>query len=338
MASNVWPDDALEAVSNCPYCGSAKRALAFEDAEDWAFRCAPGLWKYWSCSRCNALYLHPRPTPATIGRAYSRYYTHTETLSSGGVVAGLKQRVRNELWSQTWNISIAPRFGLPCWLGWGVELIKPFIAEPFGLRQLAQRPKGVLIDVGCGNGDKLSLAMQLGWRTLGIEMDASAVQAGQARGLQVEHGGYELLDRYQGHADCVVCSHVLEHVHQPKDLLRLLLATLKPHGVLLISAPNASSHLLHYYRSHWRGLEAPRHLAIPDATWLMEWFSSEGFRCTQVPSNDMEAAIESERMRRQSNTVVSADIRAATVLLRELGQAGMAQQDIVQLVCERAWC
>lgn len=336
MASDVWPADALEAVSNCPYCGAEERALAFEDVEDWAFRCAPGLWKYWRCSRCSALYLHPRPNPASISRAYSRYYTHTESLGRGGVISGLKQRVRNELWSQSWKISIAPRLGLPHWLGWSVACLKPFVAEPFGLRQWSQRPKGVLIDVGCGNGDKLSLAKHLGWQTMGIEMDASAVEAAKARGLQVEHGGYELLDRYQGRADCVVCSHVLEHVHRPRDLLRLLLATLKPHGVLLISAPNASSHLLRYYGNHWRGLEAPRHLAIPDAKWLIEWFSSEGVRCTQVPSYDMEAAIESERMRRQGNTVVPADVRAATVLLRKLRQAGMAQQDIVQLVCERA--
>ena len=69
------------------------------------------------------------------------------------------------------------------------------------------------------------------------------MQAAQAQGLQVEQGGYELLARYQGQADCLVCSHVLEHVHQPLQLLGLLLAALKPGGVLLLSAPNASSHL-----------------------------------------------------------------------------------------------
>ncbi len=336
MASENWPEDALEAVASCPFCGTAERALAFGDVEDWAFGCAPGLWQYWDCAQCHALYLHPRPTAASIGDAYSHYYTHAEPEARHRLLSALKQRVRNELWSQTWKVSIAPRLGLPFWLGWTVAWLKPFIAEPFGLRQWAQRPKGMLIDVGCGNGDKLSLAARLGWRTLGIEMDASAVQAAKAQGLSVEHGGYELLGRYQGQADCVVCSHVLEHVHQPLELLHLLLASLTPQGVLLLSVPNASSHLLRHYGKYWRGLEAPRHLAIPDANWLMAWLRAQGFRCTQVPSYDLETALESERMRRKGNLVVSADIRAARALMRQLGRPKRAQQDIVQLVCHRA--
>lgn len=337
MASEVWPMDALEVVASCPYCGAMERTLAFGEVEDWAFGCALGLWQYWDCAQCHALYLQPRPTPASIGNAYSHYYTHAKTAGKPRLLSALKQRVRNELWSQTWKVTIAPRLGLPYWLGWVVTWLKPFIAEPFGLRQWAQSPKGMLIDVGCGNGDKLSLAARLGWRTLGIEMDASAVQAAKAQGLNVEHGGYELLDRYQGQADCVVCSHVLEHVHQPLELLRLLLASLKPRGVLLLSAPNASSHLRRHYGKYWRGLEAPRHLAIPDANWLMAWLHAQGFQCTQVPSYDLETALESERMRRKGNSLVSADLRAARALLNQLGQPAMAQQDIVQLVCERAW-
>lgn len=335
MASEVWPVDALEAIESCPYCGATERALAFGDVEDWAFGSAPGLWQYWDCAQCHALYLHPRPTPASIGNAYSHYYTHADPTGRYRSLSTLKQRVRNELWSQTWKVSIAPRLGLPHWLDWTVTWLKPFITEPFGLRQWAQHPKGMLIDVGCGNGDKLSLAARLGWRTLGIEMDASAVRAAKAQGLNVEHGGYELLVRYQGQADCVVCSHVLEHVHRPLELLRLLLASLKPRGVLLLSAPNASSHLRRHYGKYWRGLEGPRHLAIPDANWLIEWLRAQGFHCTQVPSYDLETALESERMRRKGNSVLSADVRAARALMGELRQPRMAQQDIVQLVCER---
>lgn len=336
MASESWPVDALEVTASCPYCGATERTLAIGDVEDWAFFCAPGLWHYWACAQCHALYLHPRPTSASIGKAYSRYYTHAQPTGGHGLLSRLKQRVRNESWSQAWSASITPRLGLPAWLGWTVAWLKPWIVEPFGLRQWVQRPKGMLIDVGCGNGDKLSLAAQLGWTTLGIEMDASAVQAAKAKGLHVEQGGYELLAHYQGQADCVVCSHVLEHVHEPLALLRLLLAALKPQGFLLLSAPNASSHLRDYYEKYWRGLEAPRHLAIPDASWLIEWLRAQGFQCMQVPSYDWDTAVESERMRREAHSVVSADVRAARARMRQLGRPAMERQDIVQLVCERA--
>ncbi len=330
-----WPAEDLEAVHACPYCDGPDRSLAYEGVEDWAFGCAPGRWNYWNCTRCHALYLHPRPTYLSIGNVYARYYTHggDTTVSRR---ANFKQRLRNEHWSNQLQTSITPRLGLPRWAAWATNWLKPWIAEPFGLRQWAQLPKGLLVDVGCGNGDKLKLAGQMGWQTRGIELDASAVQAAQAQGLQVEQGGYELLAHYQGQADCVVCSHVLEHVHQPLDMLDLLLASLKPQGVLLLSVPNAASFLLHHYGENWRGLEAPRHLAIPDSVWLMAHMRARGFDCAQVPSYPLETAMESERMRRRGVSLLASDLQAAKALLRGMPEPAMAQQDVTQLVCTRS--
>lgn len=330
-----WPEEELEAVLQCPYCGETARELAFDSVEDWAFGCAPGRWQYWECAHCKALYLNPRPTEVSVGRAYRRYYTHVSGAREARGVSALKQRTRNELWSQNWNVSISPRLCLLRWPGWMVAWLRTKIAEPFGLRELAQRHKGLLIDVGCGNGDKLRLAEQLGWTAVGIEMDALAVRTAKQKGLSVEHGGYELLDRYRSQADCVVCSHVLEHVHQPVQLLQMLIAAVKPSGVVLLSAPNAASFLRRHYGKSWRGLEAPRHLAIPSAPWLVEWLGAQGMQCLQVPSYDMETAIESERIRRKGQYTEPSDVQAARTLLMQYGKTNWIEQDIVQLVCER---
>ena len=335
MVPETWPIDALEDVANCPYCGGANRTLAYEGVEDWAFGCAPGHWRYWDCGNCRALYLHPRPTIQTIGNAYSSYYTHGDE-KAGGLLVRMKQRIRNEFWSLSLRASLHPRLGLPSWFRRPIQWLKPFIAEPFGLREMAQLPKGLLVDVGCGNGDKLRLANQLGWQAQGIEMDAAAVQAAKMQGLHVEQGGYELLERYRGQVDCVVCSHVLEHVHQPMNLLRMLLASLKPQGVLLLSAPNASSGLRVHYGGNWRGLEAPRHLAIPDAVWLTEWLRAEGLCCTQVSSQPLETAIESERIHSRALQISLDDVRTAKAFLKGAPALSASQQDIVQLVCVRS--
>lgn len=335
MASESWPADGLESVVTCPYCGSTNRNLAYENVQDWAFDCAPGRWNYWGCEGCQSLYLHPRPTQASIGNAYTRYYTHAGDLQLTRLGV-LKQRLRNEYWSHVLQTSIAPRIGLPRWAAWMIAWLKPWIKEPFGLRQWAQLPKGLLVDVGCGNGDKLKLASQLGWDARGIELDASAVKAAQAQGLRVDQGGYELLAHYRGQVDCVVCSHVLEHVHQPLQLLQMLLAALKPQGVLLLSVPNAASFLRHHYGENWRGLEAPRHLAIPDSAWLMEHLRGQGFNCTQVASHALETAMESERIRRRGASPLPVDIHIARALLRNMPTPAAAQQDVTQLVCTRA--
>lgn len=331
----AWPAQDLEEVPHCPCCGSSERSLAYSSVKDWAFGSAPGLWSYWSCRGCQGLYLSPRPTPESIGNAYSHYYTHDGDGKSGPLSA-IKKRVRNEVWSNSLQTSLHPRLGLPKMLAWTTHWLRHWIAEPFGLRQWAQLPKGLLIDVGCGNGDKLRLAEQLGWKARGIELDAAAVKAAVVQGLQVEQGGFELLANYVGQVDCLVCSHVLEHLYKPLQMIELLLAALKPKGVLLLSVPNASSFLRDHYGENWRGLEAPRHLAIPDRTWLRAYLESQGFECTQVSSYPLETAMESERMRRRGADLIAADVHAAKALLRGMPQPPMAEQDVTQLVCVRA--
>lgn len=330
----VWPAQDLEEVPHCPCCGSSERHLAYSSVKDWAFGSAPGLWSYWSCRGCQGLYLSPRPTPASIGNAYSHYYTHDGD-GMAGPLSAIKKRVRNEVWSNSLQTSLHPRLGLSKMLAWTTHWLRHWIAEPFGLRQWALLPKGLLIDVGCGNGDKLKLAEQLGWKARGIELDAAAVKAAVVQGLQVEQGGFELLANYEGQVDCLVCSHVLEHVYKPLQMIELLLAALKPKGVLLLSVPNASSFLRDHYGENWRGLEAPRHLAIPDGTWLRAYLVSQGFDCTQVSSYPLETAMESERIRRRGADLIAADIHAAKALLRGRSQPPLAQQDVTQLVCVR---
>lgn len=332
--NNAWPLKGLEMVSSCPYCSSREKSLLHENVQDWSFGCAAGRWRYWRCSVCRSLYLSPRPTAGTISDAYGRYYTHAPALHES-FLNGIKQRVKNEYWSLLFNTSIAPRLGMPGWMAPFFRLIKPWITEAFGLRQLVELPKGFLIDVGCGNGTTLKLARQLGWETLGIELDTSAVSVAQAQGLNVIQGSYQELAHYEGQADCIVCAHVMEHVHDPMQLLRLLAKALKPEGVLLLSVPNASSYLHDHYGENWRGLEAPRHLAIPDAAWLLSRMRSEGFQCRQIPSSDAVMMFESERIKRRGLTVVAADVKAARNVARMKSASSLAKQDIAQIVCTK---
>src|SRR5438552_4794329 len=69
-----WPAEDLEDVGACPICGEPARAMLHDGLEDRIFEAAPGRWQLWRCISCRCAYLDPRPTRASIGAAYRRYF------------------------------------------------------------------------------------------------------------------------------------------------------------------------------------------------------------------------------------------------------------------------
>ena len=278
IINESWPSGDLEQVDACPCCGSMSRNVAYQDIQDWSFYCAPGKWTYWDCKDCGALYLDPRPTKASIGRAYATYYTH------GGprfneIFSISKTLIRNLCYFAWYGIKLWPRLPLPSFMFPVLSVLRSRIAAPsFILKKLNQLPKGKVVDIGCGDGAFLNAAKQLGWDTLGIELDPEAVTVVRASGHEVIHGTYEACATVKNPVDCIICSHVLEHVHDPKALLLTLSNALRPGGIALITLPNAGSIVRHTVQENWRGLEAPRHLVIPRFEGLLKMAQALGFQ------------------------------------------------------------
>jgi 2-polyprenyl-3-methyl-5-hydroxy-6-metoxy-1,4-benzoquinol methylase len=294
-----WPQEGLEFVGKCPFCGASQRTQAYVDVQDWAFYCAPGKWQYWDCSQCRSLYLDPRPTPETIGMAYNVYYTH-DISRYRNIYGNLRDRIRNELWYAWYKIDISPRLGASYFFKWLLYPFKRLLAEPFLQIQLNRLPKGKLLDVGCGSGLVLEHAQQLGWVAEGIEFDLAAVQAALDAGLNVTHGTFEKMRQFNQEFDCVVCSHVLEHVHNPLNLLQLLKGVLKPGGYLILVLPNASSSVRKDFGKYWRGIEAPRHLGMPSSEYLILLLSNMGFEAVLMNSQHQETRAASFKIAKKN--------------------------------------
>lgn len=271
-----WPAEELEEVHNCPYCGSEERTIAYENVQDWSFYCAPGKWTYWNCINCKSLYLNPRPKKEFIYKAYANYYTHSNENTS--FIKKAKEKLRNECYSYWLNTSIEPRLNLPKWTAFVLKIFKKRIQIPFALEQLVALPKGRLLDVGCGSGKTLLLARQLGWEVTGLEIDPKAVEHAKKQGLNVILGDYDKLEGIDQLYECVICSHVLEHVYDPKKLMFLLKEKVSKAGMLILSLPNSRSYVLKFFGVNWRGLEAPRHISIPAKKMLVE-ILKEQYEC-----------------------------------------------------------
>lgn len=328
-----WPPADLEAVNTCPYCESSARTLAYCDVQDWTFKSAPGRWTYWDCAECRAIYLDPRPTEASVGRAYQKYYTHHH-MGSGEVLGDLKQRLVNECWSTWLGIDIRPRLQLPRIMAPLLRALRAKIPAPFELETLASLPRSQLLDIGCGSGTTLKLGTLLGWRTTGLELDLAAVLAARREGLDILHGSYKLLGDFPESFDCVICSHVIEHVHDPQCLLRLMAGTLKVGGVAIISCPNADSHVRHRFGASWRGLEAPRHLAIPSLDFLTRMLKDLGFSVTTIEPIGSTTTKQSWKIHAERNRAAAADAKVP-LPAPPASSYVTAHPDLIQLVCRK---
>lgn len=274
----TWPDFKIESVYHCPMCKSEKKRIAYQNVEDWAFYNSNGQWNYWECLNCNTLFQSPRPTKQFISEAYESYYTHGDNQSK---LQLLKIKIKNEIYSNLFNIQLQPRFNFNKKLSFITNSFRRFIYVPFGLKQIVNLPKGKILDIGCGDGSFLKIAQSLGWQAFGLEIDSKAVNSAIQKGINAKQGTYEDLSKTHEKYDCIVCSHVLEHVHEPVELLNIMLERLANGGTILLSCPNSLSHMRFKFNENWRGIEAPRHLAIPSPMVLRNYFEDRGYKVNQ---------------------------------------------------------
>lgn len=267
----------------CPLCWTAGNPV-YEGLQDRLFG-APGVWSLSACPACRALWLDPRPTEATVGEAYSDYYTHgassfASRLAGAAIVRVAQERAASVygFGKKTWGLSalcsLATRF-YPGLADHANSMIRHLPASVCGAG-------ATILDVGCGDGNGIEFLNSLGWRASGVEIDPLAVQAARARGLDVVVGDLRTAGFADESFDAVTSSHVIEHLHDPHRFFAESVRVLKPGGVLVVSTPNASSELLVRHGRDWRGLEPPRHIVLFNAENLAKLATDAGLREVQV--------------------------------------------------------
>ena len=282
-----WPASELESVSACPVCGSAARTVLHEGLIDNVFFVAPGKWTLHRCAQCSSAYLNSRPTPESIGKAYGTYYTHVAGSSKApnfaelGFVRKLRRMMSNGYLNYRYGTQRLPAIALGRWLAKFLPALREVLDLEF--RYLPRPIQGQrLLDIGCGNGDFLVSAREAGWEVLGIEPDSKAADAARQRGLDVTVGTVDLLAGESDCFDAITLSHVIEHVHEPKQLLQAVQRLLKPGGVVYIDTPNINSHGAYLFKKNWRGIEAPRHLVLFNPASLSDLLVATGFDNVQI--------------------------------------------------------
>ncbi len=155
------------------------------------------------------------------------------------------------------------------------------------LERLRLRPGERLLDAGCGEGRHCFGALERGVRVVGLDLDRDALRSSvkrlRARAGQLRSQG----EMVQGDAfrlpfpdacfDKVICSEVMEHVHDYRGAARELARVTKPGGLLAVTIPTATSEHL-YLRSGDDYFESPGgHIRIFRPRELARGLAAAGF-------------------------------------------------------------
>lgn len=134
-----------------------------------------------------------------------------------------------------------------------------------------------LLDVGCGTGDFLKIALTNGWTVTGIEPNE---QARKIANVKTNQNVFEIdhLDNLKEHSfDVITLWHVLEHLPKLDTHIQLFRKLLKPNGLLIIAVPNYKSYDAAHYKEFWAAYDVPRHLWHFSRKSINKLFQKENF-------------------------------------------------------------
>jgi 2-polyprenyl-3-methyl-5-hydroxy-6-metoxy-1,4-benzoquinol methylase len=133
-----------------------------------------------------------------------------------------------------------------------------------------------ILDVGCGKGEFLEVALNNGWVCHGTEFDDHAVELCRQKGIQIFQGP---LREYQPTQlpDVITSFEVIEHINNPDEELRKIYALLKPGGLFYFTTPNFNSLSRYLLKGKWNVIEYPEHLSYFTARVIDKKLQEIGF-------------------------------------------------------------
>lgn len=295
------PNSAAAVLQPCPVCGGEGR-FSFRSGD--RLHQLPGEYDYAECTRCHAVFQAPMPT----GDAIAAFYPDEYSPHRPG-------RARQP--SPVERAVLRARYGyrhllspLPEWFGRMVGLFAYGKSLPFV-------PAGRMLDVGCGGGANLRAMQALGWEPHGVDFSALAVQTCRQSGLDVFHGELSQAGFPDGAFDLVSAHHVIEHLADPRALVREAFRILKPGGMLLLRTPNSAALGRAWLGTDWYANDVPRHLILFSPDNLALLVENAGFeRCVIKTSSTPKTLLNSLDYRRGAHGQVSRSRRPLRMLAR----------------------
>jgi len=239
MDSQIKTPDHIRTkpVVNCLVCHSPGKPL-YQNLSDGITKVS-GQWNLKQCSNsaCSTIWLDPEPIEEDLIKLYQNYVTHQTIDKDNFFIECLRTIVRT------------------------IRNFNPDRANLDALYLNHLKP-GRVLDIGCGDGQRLALLSKKGWETYGQEFDPNAAAFSLGNDSKIYLGELKSLQLPENIFDAVIMNHVIEHLTDPMDILKECLRILKKGGHLVIVTPNTKALTHSFFKKHWIGLDPPRHITI----------------------------------------------------------------------------
>lgn len=214
----------------CPLCRSERRETSYGQF---------GEHKIMRCQDCQVYYLYPRLTES----AMRRYYENDNYFEGGDSGYSDTSYADQEL-------ALSATFR---------RLMRNL--DKFKLTG------GSLLEIGCGYGYLLKEAKDYFSSRVGTDFSAQGARLSAANADKVYEGGIEQIP-VSARFDCVVATHVIEHIYQPLEFVKQLMSRAKPGGSIVLAAPDIGGMLRKVMGHRWASFKIPEHVIYFDTVTL----------------------------------------------------------------------
>lgn len=234
----------------CPFC-NARSYFRFR-AQDLNNRVTAEQFDYYRCSSCGLVYVSPIPTD--LAKYYHTNYVPYNMPSS---IEQLKVKAEDV------------RFRL--------NMVLQFCSI-----------KGNLLEIGPSYGGFAFLTKLAGFAVDVVEMDSECCRFLKdvvgVNAICTDNVCKTLAGL--GQYDVITLWHVLEHLDDPWKVLDALVEHLRPNGIIVISTPNPDSMQFKLFGRFWVHLDAPRHVSLLPAEWLICFLEKRGVNRIMLTTTD----------------------------------------------------
>lgn len=216
-----------EKLSECPVC-SASNLKNHKVVKDYSV--SQESFNIMVCENCNFQFTNPRPNQEEIGKYYKSedYISHSDKSNTP----------INFLYKLARKYALSSKKKL--------------------INSITKNKKGRILDYGCGTGYFLKTMKDNGWKTYGIEPNDDARKIASSKSKVEEN--IEDLKLKNKKFDVITLWHVLEHIHNLNETMKVLKTILKEKGKIVIAVPNIESYEQSVFEEQWAAYDVPRHL------------------------------------------------------------------------------